>query len=81
MNASLQRLTTVQPGHRVEVTVDELQIGQPVQVYIVPHQPGPRDYPGQSLLDYIQKHRRPMTSYPSWEEYEKALQTERDSWE
>jgi hypothetical protein len=81
MNATLQRFATVQPGHRVEVTVDEFQVGQTVQVYIVAQQPSLRDYPGQSLLEYIQKHRQPMKSYPTWEEYEKAIQTERDSWE
>lgn len=81
MNATLLRKTTVLPGHRVEVTVDELQVGQSVQLYIVPQVTTSRDYPGQTLLEYIQKHRQPMTSFASWEDYEKAMQAERDSWD
>jgi len=73
--------TTVLPGHRVEVTDPQLPEGAKVQVIVVL----PEKQQGQrvSMLEFLQS-LPPGPSprcFPTWEEYERHLREEKDSWE
>jgi hypothetical protein len=77
MSTALQVKTTVLPGHRIEIQVPELLIGQGATVFIVVDEEQPRkrplnevlgDYPGGKL-------------FQSAEEVDAYLREERASWD
>ena len=81
MQTTLQIETTVLPGHRVEVTDPQLPEGARVQVIVML----PEKQVGQkvSMLEFLQS-LPPGPSprcFPTWEEYERHLREEKDSWE
>ncbi|MFT3879969.1 MAG: hypothetical protein QM703_09960 [Gemmatales bacterium] len=75
----LELKTTVLPGQRIEISSPELQVGQQLTVTLRPveAQPPAKD----NIVEFIKKHRKPLRSFSSWEEMEKSLQAERDSWD
>ncbi len=81
MQTTVQMETTVLPGHRVEVTDPQLPEGATVQVIVML----PEKQEGQkvSMLEFLQA-LPPGPSprcFPTWEEYERHLREEKDSWE
>lgn len=81
MQAALRLETTVLPGHRLEVSAPELPEGARVEVIVVlPQQPAPRRLSMVEFLETLPPGPSPRC-FPSWEEYERHLQEEKDAWE
>jgi hypothetical protein len=71
--------TTVLPGHRVEVTAPELPEGIKVEVIVVvPDEAKPQF---GSVLDFLESLPAGPRAFKTWEEYERHLQEERNSWQ
>ena len=79
MPTTLRVQTTVLPGHRLEVSAPELPEGAKVEVIVVlPENTQPRF---RSALEFLQSLPAGPRAFKSWDEYERHLQEERDSWE
>jgi hypothetical protein len=73
--------TTILPGHRLEVSDPQLPEGAKVQVIVV--LPEKHERQKVSMLEFLQS-LPPGPSprcFPTWEEYERHLREEKDSWE
>lgn len=81
MQAALRMETTVLPGHRLEISAPELPEGAKVEVIVVlPERPGPRRMSMLEFLESLPPGPSPR-AFPTWEEYERHLQEEKDAWE
>jgi hypothetical protein len=81
MQTTLRLETTVLPGHRLEVSAPELPEGALVEVIVVlPPQPRPRRRSMVEFLETLPPGPSPRC-FPTWEEYERHLQEEKDAWE
>jgi hypothetical protein len=73
--------TTVLPGNRVEVTDPKLPEGARVEVIVVLEEKPQRQF--ASALEFL--HSLPAgpspRCFPTWEEYEKFLREEKESWD
>jgi hypothetical protein len=79
MQPALQMETTVLPGHRLEITSPELPEGARVEVIVLlPEQPQPRF---GSVLEFLESLPPGPRAFPTWDEYERHLREERDSWD
>jgi hypothetical protein len=79
MQTTLRMETTVLPGHRLEVTAPELPEGTKVEVIVVvPDEAKPQF---ASALDFLESLPPGPRAFKTWEEYERHLQEERNSWE
>jgi hypothetical protein len=79
MQAALRLETTVLPGHRLEVSAPELPEGATVEVIVVlPEKPAT---PAISMLELLESLPPGPRAFPTWEEYERHLREEKDSWE
>lgn len=79
MQKALRLETTVLPGHRLEISAPELPEGAKVEVIVVlPEKPQP---PRMSMLEFVESLPPGPRAFPTWEEYEKFLQEEKDAWE
>ena len=77
MQTALRLETTVLPGHRLEVSAPELPEGAKVEVIVVlPEKPQ-----SVSMLDFLESLPPGPRAFPTWEEYERHLREEKDSWE
>jgi hypothetical protein len=71
--------TTVLPGHRLEISDPELPEGVKVEVIVVvPEKPKTQTV---SMLEFLESLPPGPRAFPTWEEYERHLREERDSWE
>ena len=76
---ALQVTAKVLPGNRIEVSAPELTEGQAVEVILLlPPRPAVEK---PSALDIIKSLPPGPHSYPTWEEFERAFQEERNSWD
>jgi hypothetical protein len=90
MQATLKLNTVVLPGHRIEVVAPELPEGARVELTVVlPEIAAKGMKPDESpkvygsmieFLDALPPGPTPRL-FPTWEEYEKFLQEEKDAWE
>jgi hypothetical protein len=79
MQPALRLETTVLPGHRLEITAPELPEGVKVEVIVVlPEKPKPQF---DSALEFLKSLPPGPRAFPTWEEYERHLQEEKDAWE
>jgi hypothetical protein len=79
MQTTLRMETTVLPGHRLEVTAPELPEGANVEVIVVLPDQGK---PGRvSMLEFVESLPPGPRAFPTWEEYERHLQEEKNAWE
>lgn len=79
MQTALRLETTVLPGHRLEVSAPELPEGAKVEVIVVlPKLPEPQF---GSALEFLESLPPGPRAFPTWEEYERHLQEEKDAWE
>jgi hypothetical protein len=79
MQTALRMQTTVLPGHRLEISAPELPEGAKVEVIVVlPEKPQPHR---MSVLEFLESLPPGPRSFPTWEEYEKHLQEEKNAWE
>jgi len=81
MRTTLRLETTVLPGHRLEISNPELPDGETVEVtVVVPAQPTIRRMSMLEFLATLPPGPSPRC-YPTWEEYERHLQEEKNAWE
>jgi hypothetical protein len=85
MQAALHITTRVLSGGRVEFNAPELEEGVPVEVFVLPVRPAQMTEISTSkrlsmreIAEAIPPGPRP---FATWEEYERYLQEEKDSWE
>ena len=79
MQAALRLESTVLPGHRLEVSAPELPEGAKVEILILlPEQPKPHPL---SMVEFLESLPPGPRAFPTWDEYERHLQEEKDSWE
>jgi len=78
MRTAIQIQTTVLPGPRVEITNPNLPVGEKVDVTIVLPE---RQRLGTGVLDFLDALPQGPRSAATWDQIEKNLQAERDSWE
>ena len=79
MDAALRIRTTVEPGHRIEISSPELPEGSQVEVIVfVPNQPPP---PKRTIMEFLNSLPVGPRSYDSWEEMEQSFQEVRDEWD
>jgi hypothetical protein len=79
MQTTLHIETTVLPGHRLEVSDPQLPDGAKVEVIVVlPEKPEPSRI---SMLEFLESLPPGPRAFPTWEEYERHLQEEKDAWE
>ncbi len=79
MQAALRIETTVLPGKRIEISSPELPEGAKVEVIVVlPEKSQPRF---RSALEFLESLPPGPRAFKTWEEYERHLQEERNSWE
>lgn len=79
MQTALRMETTVLPGHRLEISVPELPEGAKVEVIVVlPEKPQLRF---ASALEFLESLPPGPRAFPTWEEYERHLQEEKESWD
>jgi hypothetical protein len=81
MQAALRIQTTVLPGHRLEINAPDLPEGAKVDVVVVLSQkPSLPRTTMLELLETLPSGPSPR-GFPTWEEYERHLQEEKDAWE
>jgi alpha-D-ribose 1-methylphosphonate 5-triphosphate diphosphatase PhnM len=79
MQPALRIETTVLPGHRVEVTAPQLPEGAKVEVTVaLAEQPSLERV---SLVDFLKSLPPGPRAFKTWEEYERFLQEEKNSWD
>ena len=79
MQATLRIETTVLPGNRVEVFAPQLPEGAKVEVTVVLAEPSA---PGKmSMIDFVKTLPPGPRAFDTWEEYERFLEEEKNSWE
>ena len=83
MQTALRVSTRVLSGHRVEIVAPELTDGEAVDVFVV--MPGlassPEAKERTSIWELIKTLPPGPRSAPTWEEIERNLQEDRDSWD
>lgn len=79
MQTALHLETTVLPGHRLEISAPELPEGAKVEVIIVLSEKPQSQY--ASALEFLESLPPGPRAFPTWEEYERHLQEEKDAWE
>ena len=79
MPKELRLTTTVLSGNRIEITDPELHEGDPVEVIVRVPEADPK--PRRSALEIFESLPPGPRSGKTWEEIEKHLQEERDSWD
>ena len=84
MQTALRVSARVLPGRRLEIAAPELTEGEDVEVFVV--MPGPAKSPPEapargSVWELIQTLPPGPRSASTWEEIERLLQEDRDSWD
>jgi hypothetical protein len=70
---------TVQPGHRIEVTAPEVEVGRTVEVIVVAGTAA--EEPRSSVLAFLDSLPPCNHTAEEWAEIERQFQEERDSWD
>jgi hypothetical protein len=79
MQTALRLETTVLPGHRLEISAPELPEGAKVEVIVVlPEKPQAKF---ASAIEFLESLPPGPRAFPTWEEYERHLREEKDSWD
>jgi hypothetical protein len=79
MQTTLRFETTVLPGNRVEFSAPELPEGAIVDVTVVLTEQSAR--PKMSMIDFVKTLPPGPRAFDTWEEYERFLEEEKNSWE
>jgi hypothetical protein len=69
----------VQAGNRIEIVSDQFMEGDNVDVFLI-LSTRPRAV-GQSALTFLDTLPPGPRSFPTWEEFERRFQAERDAWD
>ena len=83
MQTALRVTTHLLPGHRVEIVAPELPDGEAVDVFVVrpPAQSTEAVTKTTSLMEFLDSLPPGPRSAPTWEEIERNLQEDRNSWD
>jgi len=81
MQTALRVTTRVLPGHRLEIVAPELTDGDAVEVFVVMDRPAETAAQPLSLMEFLDSLPPGPRSAPTWEEIERNLQEDRDSWD
>ena len=74
--------TTVLPGQRIELVVPQLKVGETVEVTVVSKGAALDKKKGSfDLVGFLDSLPTGPRAFPTWEEYERHLQSERDAWD
>lgn len=76
---ALHLQVTVRSGKKIEITAEELQEGETVDVFLV--LPNRAVGSAGSIIDYLDSLPPGPRSFATWEEVEQSFQNERDSWD
>ena len=79
MQSVLRTRATVLPGNRLEISAPELRQGETVEVIVILPTVVPSGT--QSAAEFLDSLPAGPRSYPSWEEFERRFQEERNSWD
>ena len=79
MQTALRMETIVLPGHRVEISAQELPEGAKVEVIVILPQAGAM--PRTSMVELLKTLPPGPRAFDTWEEYERFLEEEKNSWE
>ena len=78
MQPAIHVTTRVLPGGKIEVSTPQLKEGEEVDVVVSPAR---RKKEKQSLLEFLDSLPNPRHSAEAWQQIERDLQKERDSWD
>ena len=78
MQSTICFKTVVLPGHHIDVSVPELPEGAKVEVIVRLLEK--REPAFASALEFLESLPQGPRAFPTWEEYEKHLKDERNSW-
>lgn len=79
LQPALHLTTRVGPGHKIEVVAPQLDEGDAVEVFVVAARP--REPRKRTVHEFLSSLPPGPRSYPTWEEFERAFQEERNSWD
>jgi hypothetical protein len=79
MQQTLRMETTILPGHRLEISAPELPEGARVEVIVVLPEATPSCR--ISMLELLESLPPGPRAFPTWDEYERHLQEEKNAWE
>ena len=79
MSAPIRVRTIVLPGSKLEIDVPGLVEGQQVEVTVTA--PASADLTATNLMAWLDSLPTGPRSYPTWDEFDRAFQDERDSWD
>jgi hypothetical protein len=79
MQTALRVKTTVLPGHRLEISDPAFPEGAWVEVIVV--LPEQSMLHRMSMLELLESLPPGPRAFPTWEDYERHLREEKDSWE
>lgn len=79
MARAYRLMTTVQPGHRIEITAPDVEVGRRVEVIV--REEAPAQAPRQSMLAFLDSLPRVEHTPEEWEEIDRQFQAERDAWD
>ncbi|MCS6830585.1 MAG: hypothetical protein RMM08_02440 [Armatimonadota bacterium] len=80
METALRLRTRVLAGHRIEIVDPELPEGDSVEVIVLINKTEPRPTTLYEVLTAQPPRGTPLAA-PSWEEYDRLLQQEREEWQ
>jgi hypothetical protein len=78
---ALHLTTRVGPGHRIEITAPQLVEGATVEVFLIMAAPAETQGPRRSMMDFLETLPPGPRSAPTWEEFERQFDEERNSWD
>ena len=78
MQSDIHVTTRVLPGGKIEVLIPQLKEGEEVDVVVSPARP---QRGGKSLLEFLDSLPDPRHSAEKWQQIERDLQEDRDSWD
>lgn len=81
MHAALKMKTRVLPGKRIEVTSPELTDNEEVELIVLRSDNGTPKSQFGSAWDYIQSLKPVERTLEEWDEIERQIQEEKNSWE
>lgn len=81
MQAALRLTARVQAGHKLEINSPELPEGEEVDIFVVLPTTPKSGSGKQFLMDFLASLPPGPRSASTWEEIERNLQQDRDSWD
>jgi hypothetical protein len=78
LRTALHTTARVQSGNKIEITAPELEVGQDVDVFLIPRPLATQ--PRRPVLEFLDSLPPGPRSALTWDEVEQRFQQERDAW-